>query len=101
MNLFLEDILSKQLRQEKKKAMWNYFSVNCFLLSERTFLYNGVNNQQDATTFPFINLFKSAQNVSGDKFAHPQEDFIDCIQGVTGRMCETLGEFSLGQTIPI
>jgi hypothetical protein len=33
--------------------------------------YNDVNNQQDATTFSFINLFKSAQHVSGDKFAHP------------------------------
>ena len=38
-----------------------------------------VNNQQDATTFTFINLFKSAQHVSGDKFAHPQEHFFDCI----------------------
>jgi hypothetical protein len=37
--------------------------------------YNDVNNQQDATTFSFINLFKSALNVSGDKFAHPQEHF--------------------------
>ena len=64
-------------------------------------LYTYVDNQRDTTTFSFIRLFKSAQNVSGDKFAHPQEDFIDCIQGVTGRMCETLGEFSLGQTIPI
>jgi hypothetical protein len=34
---------------------------------------NDVNNQQDATTFSFINLFKSAQHVPGDKFAHPQE----------------------------
>jgi len=24
-------------------------------------------------------LFKSAQHVSGDKFAHPQEHFFDCI----------------------
>ena len=23
----------------------------------------------------FINLFKSAQHISGDKFAHPQEQF--------------------------
>ena len=37
--------------------------------------YNGVNNQRDATTFPFINLFNSALHVSGDKFAHPQEQF--------------------------
>ena len=38
--------------------------------------YNDVNNQQDATTFSFINLFKSAQHVSDDKFAHPQEHFL-------------------------
>jgi len=38
--------------------------------------YNDVNNQQNATTFSFINLFKSAQHVSGDKFAHPQEHFL-------------------------
>ena len=37
---------------------------------------NDVNNQQDATTFPFINLFKSALHVSGDKFAYPQEHFL-------------------------
>ena len=28
--------------------------------------------------FAFINLFKSA-HVSGDKFAHPQEHFFDCV----------------------
>jgi hypothetical protein len=38
--------------------------------------YNGVSNQQDATNFSFINLFKSALHVSGDKFAHPQEQFL-------------------------
>ena len=38
-------------------------------------MYNDVNNQ-DATTFSFINLFNSAQRVSGDKFAHPQEHFL-------------------------
>jgi hypothetical protein len=38
--------------------------------------YSDVNNQQDATTFSFINLFKSAQHVTGDKFAHPQEHFL-------------------------
>jgi len=37
--------------------------------------FNDLNNQQDATTFSFINLFKPAQGVSGDKFAHPQEHF--------------------------
>jgi hypothetical protein len=36
--------------------------------------YNGVSNQQDATTL-FINLFKWALHVSGDKFTHPQEHF--------------------------
>jgi hypothetical protein len=36
-------------------------------------LNNDVNNQQDATTFSFNNVFKSAQHVSGDKFTHPQE----------------------------
>jgi hypothetical protein len=41
--------------------------------------YNDVSNQQEATTFSFINLFKSALHVSGDKFAHPQEHFFDCI----------------------
>ena len=39
--------------------------------------YYDVNNQQDATTFSFINLFKSAQHVSGDKFAHPQEQSME------------------------
>jgi len=32
--------------------------------------YSDVNNQQDAKTFSFINLFKSAQHVLGNKFAH-------------------------------
>jgi len=38
--------------------------------------YNDVSNQQDATVFSFINLFKSAPHVLGDKFAHPQEHFL-------------------------
>ena len=38
--------------------------------------YNDINNQQDATTVSFINLFNSALHVSGDKFAHPQEHFL-------------------------
>ena len=37
---------------------------------------NDVSNQQDATSFSLINLFKSALHVSGDKFAHPQEHFL-------------------------
>ena len=40
------------------------------------FLYYDVNNQQDATNFSFISLFKSALHVAGDKFAHPQEHFL-------------------------
>ena len=28
---------------------------------------------------PFIDLFKSALHVSGDKLVHPQEHFFDCI----------------------
>jgi len=38
--------------------------------------YNNISNQQDATTFSFINLFKSALHVSGDKFGHSQEHFL-------------------------
>ena len=38
---------------------------------------NDVNNQQDATTVPFINLFNSALHVSGDKFTHLQEHFLN------------------------
>ena len=43
---------------------------------EKLSLYYDVNNQQAATTFSFINLFKSAQQFSGDKFAHPHEHFL-------------------------
>ena len=39
-------------------------------------MFNDVNNQQDATTFSFINLFNLALHVSGDKFAHHQEYFL-------------------------
>jgi hypothetical protein len=42
-------------------------------------LFYGVNNQQDATSLSFINLFNSALHVSGDKFAHPQENIFDYI----------------------
>ena len=45
------------------------------LIAKNLHDYNDVKNQQDATTFSFINLFKSALHVSGDKFAHPQEPF--------------------------
>jgi len=36
---------------------------------------NDVNNQQD-TTFSFINLFKSTQNISGNKFTHLRKHFL-------------------------
>jgi len=39
------------------------------------FRFNNENNQQDATNFSFINLFKLALHVSGDKFAHSQEHY--------------------------
>jgi hypothetical protein len=42
-------------------------------LTELNNIFSLVSNQQDATTFSFINLFKSALHVSGDKFDHPQE----------------------------
>ena len=63
-------------------------------------MINDENNQQDATTFSFINLLNSALHVSGDKFAHSQEPFLT-VQGVTGGTDQTLGECSLGHTIPI
>ena len=48
-----------------------------------------VNNQQNATTFSFVNLFKSAQHVSGDKFAHPQEHVLTIyiVFGIMHRHC--------------
>ena len=51
--------------------MSRYFDIDvCVTVHHQ---YNDVNNQQDATTFSFMNLFKSALHVSGDKFVHPQE----------------------------
>ena len=47
-----------------------------YLCDRASFQYKDVNNEQDATTFSFINLFNSALHVSGDKFAHPQEHFL-------------------------
>ena len=53
------------------------FSKWTWCLCDRaSFNYNDVNNQQDATTFSFINLFNSALHISGDKFTHPQELFL-------------------------
>ena len=46
------------------------------ILAVKAKFYNDINNQQDATTFSFIYLFKSALHVSGNKFAHPQEHFL-------------------------
>jgi len=76
-------------------GVWNlsdYFSMRSFLLGVllaecccfafsvvaalSISCYNDVNNQQDATTSSFINLFKSALHVSGKKFTHPQEHFL-------------------------
>ena len=51
----------------------------CWLLhcaSYQTKEDDDVNNQEDATTFSFINLFNSALHVSGDKFALHQEHFL-------------------------
>ena len=44
---------------------------------DKAYIRYDVNNQQDATTFPFINLLKSALHVSGDQFTHPQEHFLN------------------------
>ena len=35
-----------------------------------------MNKQKYAANFSFINFFNSAQHVSGNKFAHPQEHFL-------------------------
>ena len=53
------------------------------------YLNNDVNNQQGATTFLFINLFKSAEHVSGNKFANPQEHFLSLYTafGTMHRLC--------------
>ena len=52
-------------------------------------LANNINNQQDATTFSFINLLKSAQHISGDKLAHPQEHLLTVYTafGTMHRLC--------------
>jgi hypothetical protein len=46
------------------------------LCDRASFYYNDVNNQQDETTFSFINILNSEAHVSGDKFAHLQEHFL-------------------------
>ena len=51
------------------------FRISLFSSKEPLRNYNDVNNQQDATTFSFINLLNPALHVSDEKFAHPQELF--------------------------
>ena len=52
-------------------------------------IVENVNNQQNATNFSFIILFKSAQHVSGDKLAHPHEHFLTVYTafGTMNRLC--------------
>jgi hypothetical protein len=50
--------------------MYRIFAVDDILF------HNDVSNEQNATAFSFINLFKSALHVSDDKFAHSQEHFL-------------------------
>jgi hypothetical protein len=59
--------------------------------------FNHVNKQQDATTFSFINIFKSAQNVSGDKLSHPQEHFLTVYKtfGQMHRLCCRLATWAV------
>ena len=47
--------------------------------------YNDVSKQQDATTFSFINLFKSDLQVSGEKFVNLQELYIQILVHCTKR----------------
>jgi len=53
-----------------------------------------VNNQRDAKTVSLINLFKSDLHISGDKFAHPQEHFLN-VYTAFGKMnrhfCQPVG----------
>ena len=65
------------------------FRISLFSSKEPLRNYNDVNNQQDATNFSFINLFKSALHVSGDRFAHPQEHFLTVYTafGIMDRFC--------------
>ena len=60
-------------------STWNNYAKEFDVSVTMHYYYNDVNNQQDATNFSFINLFKSALHVSGDKFAHPQEHIFDSI----------------------
>ena len=55
-------------------------SISHGLALVQTHIGDDVSNQQDATTFSFIHLFKSALHVSGDTIAHPQEHFLLYVQ---------------------
>ena len=57
------------------RSPWIQQEIRKSAIFTKNIHFNDVNNQQEATTFSFINLFKSALQVSGDKFAHPQEQF--------------------------
>ena len=70
-------------RTEAYSGIHSHYHVNfksyvipCSKVLRLVKLYNDVNNQQNATTVSFINLFNSTLHVSGDKFAHPQEHFL-------------------------
>ena len=56
---------------------------------DKAYIRYDVNNQQDATTFPFINLLKSALHVSGKNLAHSQEHFrtVYTAFGIMHRYC--------------
>ena len=63
----------------QKCPQGNGISEKCFCFEgtdKVKWQYNDVSNQQDATTFSFINLLNSALHVSGDKFTHHQEHFL-------------------------
>ena len=63
-------------------SMYLYFCLSVCLSSDsvKTWreekLNRDVSNQQDVTTFSFINLLNQRYMFSGDKFAHPQEHFL-------------------------
>ena len=63
-----------------------------------------VKNQQNATTFSFINLFNSVLHVSDDQFSNPYEHIltvytvlVQCTEllptGTTVEMLQRIGEF--------
>ena len=75
----------KKKREREKHVKFLNSKIHClFLFKTRSnnnyymfISHNDVSNQQDATTFSFIDLFfKLALHVSGEKFAHHQEHFM-------------------------